>query len=159
MLARRITKHLPKVFKKYRIYRERNQYYTRNINIPRCDNVEFVCALGGNLPLKNNSIDAVCSSNVIDIVKEPKCLLREKIRILRKNGLFLMSDPYDFHPLQLKAFSRLARKAAREMIRKVIQKEISIVEEKDNIPWISRHYNRNYMIYFNHCLAGIKKEE
>lgn len=158
LLARRIIKHLPKSLKKYRIYQERNKYYFRSIKVEPCENIEFICASGTNLPFRDKSIDAVCSCNVIDIVKEPRRLLQEKIRILKNRGIFLISDPYDFSPSRMKEFPKPLRKPAIEIIKERIKKRIKIIEERDNIPWITRSYKRNYGIYFNHCLVGIKKK-
>lgn len=157
LLARRIIKQLPKGLKKYCLYQERNKYYFRNIKVEGGRNVEFICASGANLPFRDKSVDAVCSCNVIDIVKEPRHLLQEKIRILKRKGIFLISDPYDFSPSRMKEFPKSLRKPAIEVIKERIKKRIEIIEERDNIPWITRSYKRNYDIYFNHCLAGVKK--
>jgi len=159
LLARRIIKGLPEGLNKYRIYQERNKYYFRSINIKKGKNVEFICASGNSLPFRDKSIDAVCSCNLIDVVKEPRVLLQEKIRILKNKGMFLISDPYDFQPSRMKEFPGQRRKPAIEVIKEGIKKKIKIVEERDNIPWITRSYKRNYGIYFNHCLAGIRKDE
>lgn len=157
VLARRILKHLPKPLVRYRVYREREQYCWRRLKAPRCEKVEFLCASGSALPLRDRSVDAVCTANVIDIVPEPLCLLQEKIRVLREDGLFLMSDPYDFHPSRLKEFPASRRRTPREMIREVVAEKVAIVDEEDNIPWVRRSYRRNYDVYFNHCLVGIRK--
>lgn len=157
LLARRIVKQIPKGLKKYRISQERNRYYFRGINVEGSKNVEFICASGNNLPFRDKSIDAVCSCNLIDVVKEPRRLLQEKMRILKNKGIFLISDPYDFSPLRMKEFPKPLRKPAIELIKERIKKKIKIIEERDNIPWITRSYKRNYGIYFNHCLVGIKK--
>lgn len=117
---RELSNNPRKAAKKYRIYGESNEYSSRSINIPRCENVEFVCASGANLPFRDKSIDAVCSSNAVDIVKQPMRLLQEKLRILRENGLFLMSDRYDFHPSRSKEFPGTVKKSAMEVINKAM---------------------------------------
>jgi len=156
VLARRIVKHLPEKFGKYRIFLERNRYSFRNLNVDKCKNVEFVCASGSNLPIKDRSIDVVCSSNVLDIIEEPIHFLQEKMRVLKHRGVFLMSDPYDFQPSRMKEFPKPLKKPAIEFIKDKINKRINIIEERDHIPWVIRRYRRNFEVYFNHCLAGIK---
>lgn len=157
LLARRIVKRLPRRLSRYRICQERNKYCFRNIKVERRENVEFICASGNSLPFRDKSIDVVCSCNVIDVAQEPMRLLQEKIRILKNKGIFLIADPYDFSPSRMKEFPKSSRKPAIETIKETIKKRIKIIEERDNIPWITRRYKRNYEIYLNHCLAGMKK--
>ena len=52
LLASQILKGRPTKLDRYRHYQEGKQYHWRRLNAPSCQNVEFVVATGGNLPLK-----------------------------------------------------------------------------------------------------------
>ncbi len=45
------------------------------------------------LPIKSNSIDAVISLAVIEHVNNPRTLLRESYRVLKHDGVFLLTSP------------------------------------------------------------------
>ena len=97
LLASQILKGRPKRLDRYRLYQEGKRYHWRSLQAPRCPNVEFVVATGDNLPFKASSVDTVSSCNVVDIVARPIELVDEKVRVLKKGGLLLLSDPYQFY--------------------------------------------------------------
>ncbi len=156
LLASQILKGRPKRLDRYRLYQEGKRYQWRRLHAPRCRNVEFVVATGDNLPFKASSVDTVSSCNVVDIVPQPMKLVDEKVRVLKKGGLLLLSDPYEFFGVRFKRLETRSRKSPLRIIKQKIASQIRIVQEEDDIPWITQNYNRSYMIYYNHCLAGIK---
>jgi len=156
LLASQILKGRPKRLDRYRLYQEGTRYQWRNLHAPRCQNVEFVVATGDNLPFKASSVDTVSSCNVVDIVQEPLKVLDEKLRILKKGGLLLLSDPYEFNGSRFKKLKTRSRKSPLKIIKQRITNQIRIVQEEDHVPWVTQNYNRGYEIYYNHCLAGIK---
>jgi hypothetical protein len=93
---------------------------------------------------------------VVDIVEQPMKLVDEKLRVLTKGGLLLLSDPYEFYGARFKKLATRSRKSPLEVIKQRMASQIQIVQEEDGVPWITQKYNRSYMIYYNHCLAGIK---
>ncbi|MCH6570802.1 MAG: hypothetical protein IH794_11910, partial [Acidobacteria bacterium] len=99
----------------------------------------------------------VSSCNVVDIVAQPMKLVDEKVRVLKKGGLLLLSDPYEFHGARFKRLKTRSRQSPLRVIKQRMENQIRIVQEEDHIPWITQNYNRSYMIYYNHCLAGIKE--
>ncbi len=113
-------------------------------------------ATGTNLPFKASSVDTVSSCNVVDIVPEPMKLMDEKVRVLKKGGLLLLSDPYEFYGVLFKRLETRSRKSPLRIIKQRMANQIRIVQEEDDVPWVTQKYNRSYMIYYNHCLAGIK---
>ncbi len=156
LLASQILKGRPTKLDRYRLYEEGKRYRWRGLQAPICQNVEFVVATGENLPFEASSVDTVSSCNVVDIVQEPMKLVDEKLRVLKKGGLLLLSDPYEFYGTRFKKLSTRSRKSPLKLIKQRMAKQIRIVQEEDYVPWITQKYNRNYMIYYNHCLAGIK---
>ena len=156
LLASQILKGRPKKLDRYRLYEEGTRYHWRRLTAPRCRNVEFVVATGDNLPFKASSVDTVLSCNVVDIVPQPMKLMDEKVRVLKKGGLLLLSDPYQFYGVMFKRLETRSRKSPLGIIKQRIADQIRIVQEEDNVPWVTQKYNRSYMIYYNHCLAGIK---
>jgi len=156
LLASQILKGRPKRLDRYRLYQEGMRYQWRKLHAPRCQNVEFVVATGDNLPFQASSVETVSSCNVVDIVPQPLKLVDEKIRVLKKRGLLLLSDPYEFYGVSFKRLKTRSRKSPLRVIKQRIASQIEIVQEEDDVPWITRKYNRSYMIYYNHSLAGIK---
>lgn len=68
-------------------------------------NIQFI-ADAHNIPLKNSSVDGVIIQAVLEHVLEPKTVVKEIYRVLKKNGLvfsetpFLQEsheEPFDFH--------------------------------------------------------------
>ncbi|MCG2699678.1 methyltransferase domain-containing protein [Candidatus Parcubacteria bacterium] len=53
--------------------------------------------LNQSLPLDNNSIDNIFLFNVIYIIKNPKKLLKEIHRVLKKGGRLFISSPFIFN--------------------------------------------------------------
>jgi len=156
LLASQILKGRPKGLDRYRLYQEGKRYQWRKLHAPRCQNVEFVVATGDNLPFKASSVDSVSSCNVVDIVEQPMKLVDEKVRVLKKGGLLLLSDPYEFHGARFNRLKTQSRKSPLKIIKQRITNQIRIVQEDDHVPWVTQNYNRSYEIYYNHCLAGIK---
>jgi len=156
LLASQILKGRPKGLDRYRLYQEGKRYHWRRLHVPRCQNVEFVVAKGGNLPFKASSVDTVSSCNVVDIVQQPMKLVDEKVRVLKKGGLLLLSDPYEFYGVRFKRLETRSRKSPLRLIKQRMASQIRIVQEEDDVLWITQEYNRSYTIYYNHCLAGIK---
>ncbi len=157
LLASRILKGRPRSLTRYRLYREGKRYEWRRLDIPRCQNVEFVVACGSSLPFKATTFDTVSSCNVVDIVLEPLAVVDEKLRVLKPAGLLLISDPYEFYGVRMKRLKTRSRKSPVAIIKERIEKETEIVEEEDYVPWITHNYNRNYVIYYNHCMAATKR--
>ncbi len=156
LLASQILKWRPKKLDRYRLYQAGKRYRWRGLDAPVCQNVEFVVATGDNLPFKASSVDMVSSCNVVDIVQEPMKLLDEKLRVLKKGGLLLLSDPYEFHGVMFKKLNTRSRQSPLKVIKQRIANQIRIVQEEDYVPWVTYNSNRSYDIYYNHCLAGIK---
>jgi ubiquinone/menaquinone biosynthesis C-methylase UbiE len=73
-------------------------------------NIDYLLADAQKIPLKNNSVDVVVSFETIEHVKEPELFLNEIQRILKPNGLLILSTPnrqtsYEDNPFHLKEFT------------------------------------------------------
>ncbi len=159
LLAGRILMARPQGMKHYRLHREGGRAARRRLAVEPCANVEFFLAAGASLPFRAESFDAVSSCNVIDIVPEPLKLLDEKTRVLKKGGLFLLADPYEFYGEKWKRLETDKRKTPLEIVKERLKARLSIIAEEDHVPWVSRAYQRGYMVYYSHCLAAIKRGE
>ena len=60
------------------------------------ENLLFIQADIYSLPLLDNIIDIGLSINIVDRVKDPKKVITEMYRVLKKGGLFLFSDPLNW---------------------------------------------------------------
>lgn len=58
-------------------------------------NVEFIEGSGTNIPLPNNSVDVVISYETIEHIKDYKKFLKEIKRVLKSDGLAVISTPND----------------------------------------------------------------
>lgn len=58
-------------------------------------NIEFICGSAYNIPLKDNSIDVVVSLETIEHLDKPEVFVKEVKRVLKKDGIFIVSTPND----------------------------------------------------------------
>ncbi len=77
-----------------------NEYLTLDIQ----GDVDYI-ASADNMPIKNNSFDSILSFQMFEHVEKPKEIVSEMYRILRNNGVAIVTvpfmcpehaDPYDF---------------------------------------------------------------
>ena len=151
-----LLKHLPVKIEQYRIVIEADIKRSRNLNLKTVDNLTLIAAEGDNLPFKNSSLSIISSCNLVDVIDNPRGLLKEKIRVLKKNGLVLSSDPYQFINENKKKLGIKKGQTPWQKIQQIIKPKIKILEERDYIPWITYGYQRNYTVYYNHSFCGKK---
>jgi ubiquinone/menaquinone biosynthesis C-methylase UbiE len=85
------------------------------------NNKNFVNADASRLPFKQSSFDIVFCSSVIEHLKDPKSMLLEIKRILKKNGVCYLSFPPFWSPVgahQFKPFHYFGEKTAIRLARK-----------------------------------------
>jgi ubiquinone/menaquinone biosynthesis C-methylase UbiE len=64
-----------------------------------CSKSKTICLLRGDalaLPMKDNVFDVVIATAIIEHVSDPIQLVLEAFRVLRKNGIFIMTTPHPF---------------------------------------------------------------
>jgi len=103
----------------------KNGAYVVSLDIDRkrftSSNKRFVNADAINLPFKPSSFDMVFCSSVIEHLEEPKKLLLEIRRVLKKDGICYLSFPPFWSPVgahQFKPFHYLGEKMAIRLARK-----------------------------------------
>lgn len=79
--------------------------------------VIFKLGMAENLEFKDNQFDLVCAFEVIEHLRNPKLMLKEARRILKKHGLFIISSP-----------NRLFSSSVEKKLSKYHQKEYSYEE-------------------------------
>ncbi|WP_066377203.1 MULTISPECIES: class I SAM-dependent methyltransferase [unclassified Anabaena] len=55
---------------------------------------DLLCDINNSIPLENNSFDTVILSDVLEHIVEPKSLLQEIHRLLRKDGVVILNVPF-----------------------------------------------------------------
>jgi len=151
-----ILKHLPIRIGDFNIQIERNSRLTVNIEQIQINNLLLVVGNGESLPFNKNSFSTVSSLNVLDVIDHPQKLLKEKIRILKKEGQLLASAPFDFSEKTLENFGLKTGENIWNHIKKNLQSRISILEVQDNVPWLMYQYHRYMWVYNNFCFCGKK---
>lgn len=69
------------------------------LDLLTCRKSETIHLIRGNalaLPVKDDTFDVVVATAIIEHVSEPIQLVREAFRILRKNGIFIVTTPHPF---------------------------------------------------------------
>ena len=65
----------------------------KSVNIK---NAFFLCGDCFKLPFKDNTFDLVWSQGLIEHFKNPKEIIKEHLRVCKKNGKVLISVPYKY---------------------------------------------------------------
>jgi SAM-dependent methyltransferase len=88
-----------------------------------------IIADASNLPLKNNSVDTILCTQVLEHVPEPKKIVDESFRVLKKGGIAIftvpMASPIHGQPHDYFRFTKIA-------LEKVIFKDFSKIEIEEN---------------------------
>lgn len=151
-----LLKHLPVKINQYKVIIEADIKKKRPINVNPVSKLALIAGRGDNLPFKDSLLSIVSSCNLIDVIDNPLGLLKEKIRVLKKKGLLLSSDPYQFLGENKRKLKVRKGQTPWQRIQEILRPRIKILEECDNIPWITRGYQRHYTIYYNHSFCGRK---
>lgn len=98
--------------------------FMKNKNEFKTDNIDFVGHnLNKTLPLKDNEVDVVYCSEVIEHILEPQILLNEIKRVLKPNGYFILTTPNEPNVFQRSYWNQNRRKKMLEEIEKLKLKE------------------------------------
>ena len=86
--------------------------------------VDVLCE-ANNIPLDDNSFDTILSTQVIEHVEDHQGLINEAFRLLKTNGVFILSgpfnwpiheEPYDFFRFSKYGFKYILEKAGFEIV-------------------------------------------
>lgn len=79
-------------------------------------NPEMICS-ANDLPLQGSSFDSYCSFEVLEHVRNPRLMLLEANRVLKKKGICVLTVPFLYreHPLEHLDFQRFTRNGIRNI--------------------------------------------
>lgn len=150
LLARRTVLHRPEAERTYFLATRRGQEVLRPLRVSAAPNAEFVVADCTVLPFASGLFDAVCSTNIIDIVSID-APIRDASRVIRPGGWLLLSDPFFFRDGEAPPGD------PREAVRAAFDRcGLAVQEERDGVPWAWVTYDRHWRLYFNWCAAAQK---
>lgn len=125
----------------------------KKIKIKQHENIEFIVGNAFNLPFTDNAFNLVLTSNFLDLVDDIKKFIPPQIKILNKQGLFLIS----FGALWE---ANVTGKSLNKFIN-IIKNKLNVLEVKNSL-CIHGQFNgiwneRLYRIYNNKSVAAVKK--
>ena len=96
------------------------------VDIQKFDNVDVV-ADAAALPFENESIDAAICDNVLEHVRDPKKVVAEMLRVLKKGGLVYVAIPFviPYHSSP-DDFYRWSEAGLRELLKDFDEQELKI---------------------------------
>jgi len=155
--ARGILKHLPERISTYPRYHEGSYFEEIPIPIEKLDHAEFLVASAENLPFEDSSFDLLTSANLVDIVNDPLKLIAEKERLLREEGLCVISTPFLYNSATVVNHFAVNKKQPVQVLKDLLAPTFEFLEEIDNLPWLMRHADRKYELLYDFVLAARKK--
>lgn len=118
---------------------------------------DFIVSEAEITPFLSSYLDMALCLNIIDIVPDPIKIIEELSRIMKKNGIVILTTPF---LESSKSTARLLSIADDEIqaLKTIISKYgFSILEEKDNILWRLNESARKTLIY-NLFMIVIRKD-
>ncbi len=124
---------------------------------------EFLIGDDTSLPFAKGTFDCVCCSSVIDRVPDANVFLTRVDAMVRKGGLLVITDPFDWNPEYSKeevwlGHGAFGTKNGREedALAELLQRYgYERIEEK-NIPWRTFSHKRNHKVWT--VYAGIYRK-
>lgn len=118
------------------------------LSYPCNGNYRFIQGDALHLPFENESFTFVSCINLIDRVDNPAKCVQELCRVLKKNGILFMVDPYDWD----ESYTAPVRWVET---MKVLVKDLPVTEiyEKDHIPFSIFINPRLTLAYKNHLMV------
>jgi SAM-dependent methyltransferase/uncharacterized protein YbaR (Trm112 family) len=150
LLARRTVLHRPEAERSYMLRMRIDQERERPLSLRPSANAEFVVGDAAALPFPQGLFDAVCSSNIIDIVGIDGPL-NSAVHVLRPGGMLLLTDPFYFRAGQAPEGDPV--QAMRGHFR---SRGLVVEAERDAVPWAWATYDRHWRLYFSYCAAARK---
>lgn len=124
-------------------------------------NVEFLVGDGLLPPVQLRDFNTLCAINVIDSVDDPLQFVKQTLETMAPGTFWLHSSCYHWDvegtsPLESWLDGRHGSTSA-EVLKLILSKQGTILEERDGIPWIFRDHARAWSVFLNHCLLFQKK--
>lgn len=153
LTARRYFLSSPCPIEHYALETEKGSFTDRPLERQKVHaNLDFAVADGAGLPLADGRAPALAALNVLCAVPDPTLLFAEFARVVRSQGLLLLSTPYwaDADGDGNSAFAR----GGPDFTRSALRPEFRILEEEDMVPWLVRLAQRRWNVYLSHCLVA-----
>ena len=124
-------------------------------------NIEYKCGGAYKIPVQDNSIDIVVSLETIEHLDKPEIFVKEVKRVLRKDGLFVVSTPNDdqfvegnefhVHQFQLPELKKLTVKYFKNIkyyyqlsyYATALMDEKNLVSDKAKINQVTKSFTQN----------------
>lgn len=165
LMARRLLLHQPRPKRDYELRRSADAFELRSAApalaaaaaaagstpLPLAG-ADFVVADSMNLPMNDGSVDLVAGANIIDILSL-RTALTESARVLRRDGVVLLTDPFKISPT---TFSQGTQDPVRSLKEFLSTLGLAVAMEEDFVPWVWYHYDRHFQVYLNYCAAARK---
>ena|GEM_PF-554016 len=118
------------------------------------ENVAIVQGDAMALPFKTASFDCVCNTYLIDRVADPILAIQESIRVLKKGGLLVLTDPLSFD----QASNYQKPLSPQQIIEIVQQAGINVQGAHDGLLFRQKaDLRENYYQYSTFVLYGLKE--
>ncbi|MEG5059467.1 class I SAM-dependent methyltransferase [Microcoleus sp. A2-C5] len=161
LTARRVLLGSPTPLNQYRLHRQGVNFDRRNLdlNFSEESKVEFLVASAYNLPFSSNCFDLVSVANVVDCVPDPRTMIDSISQFITQSGFFFHTDPYDWElktaPCQ-EWFGGHSNLNPEDSIREYLENScnMKILNEEDAVTWVLRIHERQFHIWFNHCILA-----
>ena len=154
-MARRVLRGWPVPITSYEFFHDGLTREKNPLDIPLHLNAEVFVGTGLNLPFADNSLGAVNSTNVLDIIGDPMALLGQTQRVLQEEGLLLLTTPYH-GKVSMARFGERRSFSASQAMNMQVKEMFETLDEADLVPWVLSEHQRRLLIYLNQCFVGRK---
>jgi SAM-dependent methyltransferase len=157
LAARRLLLQQPSRLESYSLETETGDSEQRDLpSLKRPDNLDYVVADGGALPVPSARASCVAALNVVCAVPQPHQLLSELSRVAATGALLLFSSPYWGEAQGGSPHADLALKNPGQT-RAALLPGFEILVEHEMVPWTIRLARRRWNVYLCHCLVARRR--
>ncbi len=140
------------------------RYSERDVLATKCSNVEMIVSTGEQAPFREECFNFVSCANVIDLVPSPNELVDGCVRVLKRGGRLLLTDPYYWATgdgsvdAWYQVDSGTSARGLREHLTNRKQGDIESIEGQDHVLWPLRVNDRLFHMYLNDVLIAKKRK-
>lgn len=161
LTAREIQLCIPKAKRDYRLVRSGVQTTSRRVKTTCDGDCEYVVASGEGLPFARDWFDLVVCLNVLELVREPRQLVKKLARSVKEGGYLLLTSPYFWEDEDCRFEEWIGGREGEDSgqeLRKLLGEEgVDVVEEAIRVPWILRYSERAFRCFLCDVIVGRKQ--
>lgn len=158
LLARQIQIGYPTKITEYDLYMEGDIKQRRTLNALIHKNVDFFVGSALCIPFRAGAFALTTNFNLLELVPEPKTMLRELHRVSGVAAYILLTSPYWWEEDEVVTTAWIGGKKGQETTTNLKllfeQLGIDIMVELAEVPWILRYNSRAFMTFINAVLVG-----